>query len=109
MVNAIPIEYGYTVRWQSDLVYTIKSAFPVCDKPYHMNNGFQQMTFQMCGTMHYKRTSKYDFFFKQLWTILSITVGHYATSHKSRYTFNNIWTMNVKNILKTNTHAENTI
>jgi len=28
---------------QSDLVYTIESVLPVCDKPYHMNNGFQQM------------------------------------------------------------------
>jgi len=31
------------VRWQSDLVYTIQSILSVCDQPYHMNNGFQQM------------------------------------------------------------------
>ena len=37
------MDYGYIVRWQSDLVYAIKSVIPVCDKPYHMNNGFQQM------------------------------------------------------------------
>jgi len=45
MVNFKPIEYGYIVRWQSDLVYTctIECVLPVCDKPYHMNNGFQQM------------------------------------------------------------------
>ena len=31
------------MRRQSDLVYTLESVLPVCDKPYHMNNGFQQM------------------------------------------------------------------
>ena len=43
------------VRWQSDLVYTIQSVLRVCDKPYHMNNGFQQMWAEIiiCGTMHY--------------------------------------------------------
>jgi len=30
-------------KGQSDLVYTIVSVLPVCDKPYHMNNGLQQM------------------------------------------------------------------
>jgi len=29
--------------WQFDLVYTIESVLPVCDKPYHMNNGCQQI------------------------------------------------------------------
>ena len=24
-------------------IYTIESVLPVCDKPYQMNNGFQQM------------------------------------------------------------------
>jgi len=24
-------------------VYSIESIIPACDKPYHMNNGFQQM------------------------------------------------------------------
>jgi len=43
MVNFNPIDKGYIVRLQSDLVYTIESVRPVCDKPYHMNNGFQQM------------------------------------------------------------------
>jgi len=26
-----------------NLTYTIESVLPVCDKHYHMNNGFQQM------------------------------------------------------------------
>jgi len=26
-----------------DLVYTIEIVLPVCNKPYHMNNGFQHM------------------------------------------------------------------
>jgi len=43
MVNFNPIDKGYIVRLQSDLVYTIESVRPVVDKPYHMNNGFQQM------------------------------------------------------------------
>jgi len=34
---------GYIVRWQSDLAYTIEYVLPGCDKPYHINNGFQQM------------------------------------------------------------------
>jgi len=34
------MESGYIVRWQSDLVYTIESVLPVCDKPYHINNVF---------------------------------------------------------------------
>ena len=29
--------------WQSDLVYTIESVLPFCEKSYHMNNGFEQM------------------------------------------------------------------
>jgi len=33
----------YIVSWQSDIVLAIESALPVCDKPYHMNNGFQQL------------------------------------------------------------------
>ena len=37
------MDKGYIVRWQSDKVYTKESVLPVCDKPYHMNNGFQQM------------------------------------------------------------------
>jgi len=43
MVNINPMDKGYIVRWQSDLVYTIECVLPVCDKPNHMNNGFQQM------------------------------------------------------------------
>jgi len=45
------MDYGYIVGWQSDLVYTIKSVRPVCDKPYHMNTGFQQMWAEIkkCG------------------------------------------------------------
>jgi len=31
------------VRSQSNLVYTIERVLPVCDQPYHMNNGFQLM------------------------------------------------------------------
>jgi len=34
---------GIFCQVQSGLVYIIKCVFPVCDKPYHMNNGFQQM------------------------------------------------------------------
>jgi len=34
------MDKGYVVKWQSGLVYTIGSVLPVCDKPYHMNNGF---------------------------------------------------------------------
>jgi len=34
------MDKGYIVMWQSDLVYTIESVLPVCDKPYQMNNGF---------------------------------------------------------------------
>jgi len=37
------MDWGYIARWQSDLVNAIKSALPVCDERYHMNNGFQQM------------------------------------------------------------------
>jgi len=43
MVNFNPVDWGYIVRWQSDLINTIESVLPVCDKPYHMNNGFQQI------------------------------------------------------------------
>ena len=46
MVNLNPMAKGYTqciVRRQSDLVCTIECVLPVCDKPYYMNNGFQQM------------------------------------------------------------------
>jgi len=43
MVNFNPMDLGYIVRWQSDLVYTIESVLPVCDKPYYMHYGFQQM------------------------------------------------------------------
>jgi len=45
MVNFNPMDYGYIVRWQADLVYTIESVvlLPVWDIPYHMNNGFQKM------------------------------------------------------------------
>jgi len=54
MVNINPMNYGYIVRWQSNLVYTIETVLPDCDKPYHMNNGFQQMwvRLKICGTMH---------------------------------------------------------
>jgi len=38
-----PLDKDYIVRSQSDLVYTIESVLPVCDKPYHTNNRFQQM------------------------------------------------------------------
>jgi len=37
------MDYGYIVRFQCDLFYTIERVFSVCDKPYQMNNGFQQM------------------------------------------------------------------
>ena len=37
MVNFNPMDYGFIVRCQSDLVYTIECVL------YHMNNGFQQM------------------------------------------------------------------
>jgi len=43
MVNFNPKNEGYIVRWQSDIVYSIETILPVCDKPYHMNNLFQQM------------------------------------------------------------------
>jgi len=33
------MDKGYTVRWQSDLVNTIESELPVCDKPYYTNKG----------------------------------------------------------------------
>jgi len=37
------MDQGYIVRWQSYLVYTIGKVLPVYDKPYDMNNEFQQM------------------------------------------------------------------
>jgi len=43
MVDFNTIDKEYIVSWQSDLVYTIENVLPVCDKPYHMNNGFKQM------------------------------------------------------------------
>ena len=43
MVNFNPMDYGYIVRWQSDLENTKESILPVCDYLYNMNNGFQQM------------------------------------------------------------------
>ena len=37
-----------------NLVYTTEIVIPVCDKPYRMTNGFQQMweDIKICGTMH---------------------------------------------------------
>jgi len=56
MVNFNPMDYWYTVKWQSDLVhvYAIECVLPVCDKPFHLNNGFQQMWAEnkKCETMH---------------------------------------------------------
>jgi len=40
MANFNQFDKGSIDRWQSDLVYTIESVLPVCDQPYHMNNGF---------------------------------------------------------------------
>jgi len=42
IVNSNPMDYGYIVRWQSDLVNTKESEIPVRDKPYHTHNLFQQ-------------------------------------------------------------------
>ena len=39
MAKFNPINNGYIVRWQSDLVNTKESVHPVCDKPYHTKNG----------------------------------------------------------------------
>jgi len=39
MVNCNPMGYGYSVRWQSDIVNTTESELPVCDKPYHTSKG----------------------------------------------------------------------
>ena len=56
MVNFNPIDKGYIVRWQSDLVNTKENELNVCDKSYHTNNGFQQNgeEIKICGTMHCK-------------------------------------------------------
>jgi len=35
--------WSILIHWIRDQVYTIESVLPDCDKPYHMNNGFQQM------------------------------------------------------------------
>ena len=43
MAKFNPMDEGYIVSGQSDLVYSIESVLPVCDKLYHMDNGFQQM------------------------------------------------------------------
>jgi len=44
MVHFNPMYYMYVdiVRWQSDLVNTSEIVLPVCDEPYHTNNGIQQ-------------------------------------------------------------------
>jgi len=41
------------LRRQSDLVQTIESVLPVCDKPYHENNGFQQMWAEIKNLWNY--------------------------------------------------------
>jgi len=35
MVKISPMDYGYIVRWQADLVNTKENLLPVCDYPYH--------------------------------------------------------------------------
>jgi len=39
LFNFIPLDKVYIVKWQSNLVNTKESLLPVCDKPYHKNNG----------------------------------------------------------------------
>ena len=42
MTKGNQMDLGNIVRWQADLVNTKKRERPVCSKPYHTNNGFQQ-------------------------------------------------------------------
>ena len=58
MVNFYPMDTGYIVMWQSDLVNTKESVLPDCDKPYHtdkriLQNGEELENF---GTMQYTST-----------------------------------------------------
>ena len=41
MVNLNPMADRFMVKWQSDLVKTIESMVPVCDKRYHIYNRFR--------------------------------------------------------------------
>jgi len=42
MVSYNLMDYGYIVRWQSELVNTNKSIIPVCDEPYQTTKGILQ-------------------------------------------------------------------
>jgi len=41
MVNFNPMADRFMVKWLSDLILTMESMVPVCDKRYHIYNRFR--------------------------------------------------------------------